>query len=115
MIYLNARGEIRGTETLFASISNNNKGGRITTRSVREVAKQAMIQAGYNSDRLTAHSMRHTAGTLALLNGANIRDVQQLLRHSNINTTLIYAHEIERAQNNAEFKIANAIFNINIK
>nr|MBQ6740318.1 tyrosine-type recombinase/integrase [Synergistaceae bacterium] len=115
MIYLNARGEIRDTEPLFASISNNNKGGRITTRSVREVAKQAMIQAGYNSDRLTAHSMRHTAGTLALLNGANIRDVQQLLRHSNINTTLIYAHEIERAQNNAEFKIANAIFNINIK
>lgn len=87
MIYLNASREIRGTEPLFASISNNNKGGRITTRSVREVAKQAIIQAGYNSNRLTAHSMRHTVGTLALLNGANIRDVHQFLRHSNINTT----------------------------
>ena len=69
-----------------------------------------MIQAGYNSDRLTAHSMRHTAGTLALLNGATPREVQQLLRHSNINTTMIYAHELDRARNNAELRVANAIF-----
>ncbi|MBR0096733.1 MAG: tyrosine-type recombinase/integrase [Synergistaceae bacterium] len=109
-IYLKARGDAQGKEPLFASASRNNFGGRITTRSVRQAAKHAMIQAGYDSDRLTAHSMRHTAGTLALLNGANIREVQQLLRHRNINTTMIYAHELERAKNNTEFKIADAIF-----
>ena len=51
-----------------------------------------------------------TAGTLALLNGASPREVQQLLRHSNINTTMIYAHELDRAKNNCELKVADAIF-----
>lgn len=110
MTYLKARGTIDGTAPLFTSTSNNNAGERITTRSVRKIAKNAMIQAGYNSDRLTAHSMRHTAGTLALLNGATPREVQQLLRHSNINTTMIYAHELDRVRNNAELLVANAIF-----
>lgn len=110
MTYLNARGAIDGTAPLFTSTSNNNAGERITTRSVRKIAKNAMIQAGYNSDRLTAHSMRHTAGTLALLNGATPREVQQLLRHSNINTTMIYAHELDRVRNNSELLVANAIF-----
>ena len=109
-LYLNARGAVDGTAPLFASTSNNNTGDRITTRSVRQIAKRAMIEAGYNSDRLTAHSLRHTAGTLALLNGASTREVQQLLRHSNINTTMIYAHELDRARNNAELRVANAIF-----
>ena len=108
--YLNARGAAQGTAPLFASTSNNNTGSRITTRSVRQIAKHAMIEAGYNSDRLTAHSLRHTAGTLALLNGASTREVQQLLRHSNINTTMIYAHDLDRARNNAELRVANAIF-----
>ena len=108
--YLDARGAVQGTAPLFASTSNNNTGKRITTRSVRQIAKSAMIEAGYNSDRLTAHSLRHTAGTLALLNGASTREVQQLLRHSNINTTMIYAHELDRARNNAELQVANAIF-----
>jgi len=110
MTYLEARGAVDGTAPLFTSTSNNNAGERITTRSVRKIAKNAMIQAGYNSDRLTAHSMRHTAGTLALLNGATPREVQQLLRHSNINTTMIYAHELDRARNNAELLVANSIF-----
>ncbi|MBQ3378075.1 MAG: tyrosine-type recombinase/integrase [Synergistaceae bacterium] len=108
--YLEARGAVDGTAPLFTSTSNNNAGERITTRSVRKISKNVMIQAGYNSDRLTAHSMRHTAGTLALLNGATPREVQQLLRHSNINTTMIYAHELDRARNNAELRVANAIF-----
>ena len=82
----------------------------MTTRSIRAIAKSSMVDAGFNSDRLTAHSMRHTAGTLALLNGASTREVQQLLRHSNINTTMIYAHELDRAKNNSELKVANAIF-----
>ena len=108
--YLKTRGEVSGADPLFASTSNNNAGKRMTTRSISAIAKESMIEAGYNSDRLTAHSMRHTAGTLALLNGATPREVQQLLRHSNINTTMIYTHDLERAKNNSEVKVANAIF-----
>ena len=108
--YLKARGEVSDADPLFTSTSNNNAGKRMTTRSISAIAKESMIEAGYNSDRLTAHSMRHTAGTLALLNGATPREVQQLLRHSNINTTMIYTHDLERAKNDSEVKVANAIF-----
>lgn len=108
--YLKER-EIKAlSDALFISTSRNNLGQRMTTRSIRAIAKKSMINAGYNSDRLTAHSMRHTAGTLALLNGATTREVQQLLRHSNINTTMIYAHELDRVKNDSELKVANAIF-----
>lgn len=108
--YIAARGAKTESEPLFTSTSRNNYGERMTTRSIRAIAKNSMVEAGFNSDRLTAHSMRHTAGTLALLNGASTREVQQLLRHSNINTTMIYAHELDRAKNNAELKVASAIF-----
>lgn len=108
--YLKARGEVSDADPLFASTSNNNAGKRMTTRSISAIAKESMVEAGYNSDRLTAHSMRHTAGTLALLNGATPREVQQLLRHSNISTTMIYTHDLERAKNDSEVKVANAIF-----
>ena len=109
--YINARETKSETEPLFASISHGNYGQRLTTRSIRAIAKKSMIEAGFNSDRLTAHSMRHTAGTLALLNGASPREVQQLLRHNNINTTLIYAHDLDRAMNDCELRVADAIFN----
>ncbi len=108
--YITARGASEESEPLFTSTSRNNYGERMTTRSIRAIAKNSMVEAGFNSDRLTAHSMRHTAGTLALLNGASTREVQQLLRHSNINTTMIYAHELDRAKNDSELKVANAIF-----
>lgn len=95
---------------LFISTSNNNNGQRMTTRSVSMLVKQALKNAGFDSDRLTAHSLRHTAGTLALINGAKLTDVQQLLRHSNINTTMIYNHAIDIASNDSVQRIANAIF-----
>ena len=108
--YLKARGAKDDKEPLFTSTSRNNYGERMTTRSMRAIAKVSMVEAGFDSDRLTAHSMRHTAGTLSLLGGASTREVQQLLRHSNINTTMIYAHELDRAKNDCELRVANAIF-----
>lgn len=107
--YLKARGA-KQDEPLFTSTSNNNSGNRMTTRSISAIAKESLTGAGFNSDRLTAHSLRHTAGTLALLNGADLPQVQQLLRHSNINTTMIYMHALDRAKNDSEIKVANAIF-----
>lgn len=108
--YLTRRGSVKGSEPLFASHAHRNDGGRMTTRSLSRIAKESLVQAGYNSDRLTAHSFRHTAATLNLLNGASIAETQQLLRHTNINTTMIYAHDLERAKNDSESRIASAIF-----
>lgn len=108
--YLKTRDIKDESEPLFTSTSNENKGGRLTTRTISKIAKTSLVNAGLNSDRLTAHSFRHTAGTLALMNGAELTQVQQLLRHTNINTTMIYLHSIDRAKNNSEAIVADAIF-----
>ena len=108
--YLKARGETDGSAPLFASEANRNGGGRLTTRSVSRIAKESLVSAGLESDRLTAHSLRHTAATLNLLNGGTVEETQQLLGHQNINTTQIYSHALERAKNNSENRIAAAIF-----
>ena len=108
--YLNARGAVAPEEPLFVSTSNNSKGKRISTRTISGIVKNALINAGYNSDKLTAHSTRHTAVTLALMGGQKLEEVQQFARHKNLATTLIYAHHIDRAKNNCEATIAKAIF-----
>lgn len=107
--YLKTRDSIAENEPLFASEGNHNHAGRLTTRTIRRIVKDALLNVGLNSDRLTAHSLRHTAATIALLKGADIAEVQQMLRHSNINTTMIYSHALSRAQNNSELTIADAI------
>ena len=108
--YLKARGETDPKAPLFSSIANRNTGERMTTRSVSRVAKTRLVDVGLESDRLTGHSLRHTAATLNLLNGGTVEETQQLLGHANINTTLIYSHALERAKNNSEERIAKAIF-----
>lgn len=104
--YLNDRTD-KG-ENLFASVSHRNYGGRLTTTSISRIIKNAMIRAGYNSKRLTAHSLRHTSATVALQAGATLRQVQQVLRHRNIAVTTIYLHDLDRMANNAECLVAKA-------
>lgn len=84
---------------IFQSLSNNNRGGAMTTRAISGTAKGYMQAAGYDSDRLTAHSTRHTAVTLALLGGATLQEAQQFARHANIATTQIYAHNLSALEN----------------
>lgn len=108
--YLAKRGETNGKAPLFASASNNNKGGRLTTVAVSSVAKKAMTSAGFSSERLTAHSLRHSAITNALLAGNSLQDAQQLARHASITTTMIYNHAIDRLKNHCADDVASAIF-----
>ena len=103
--YLQSRGPIKGEDPLFISLSDKNRGGRLTTRSISRIVKNALFMAGLKSPRLTAHSTRHTAITLSLLGGANIQEAQAMARHSSINTTLIYAHNINRVAHAPERKI----------
>ena len=108
--YLRARGEKNSQAPLFCSIAHKNAGERMTTRSISRIAKTHLIDAGLESDRLTAHSLRHTAATLALLNNAKPEEVQQMLDHQSLNTTLIYSHALDRMKNDSEKKVAKAIF-----
>jgi integrase/recombinase XerC len=107
--YLKARGEKDEKAPLFSSTSNNNKGARLTTRSVSGIVKTRLQQAGYDSEKLTAHSLRHTAVTLSLLAGKDITEVQQFARHANIATTMIYNHALDKAKNGCSEAITQAI------
>jgi integrase/recombinase XerD len=103
--YFKKRGKVKPIEPLFTSHSDRNTGGRLTTRSLRRIVKQGLRGVGIDNDRITAHSLRHTAVTLSLLGGATIQETQALARHSNINTTMIYAHNIDRIGKAPERKI----------
>lgn len=108
--YLAARGETEEAQPLFTSLSNNSHGARLSTRSVSGIVKTRLKRAGYNSERLTAHSLRHTAVTLSLLAGKDITEVQQFARHANIATTMIYNHSLDKAKNSCSEAITQAIF-----
>lgn len=108
--YLKARGKIEDNEPLFASLSNNSKGERMTTRAIRGIVKDSFIKVGYDSNRLTTHSLRHTAVTLSLLSGKDITEVQEFARHKNIATTMIYNHALDKAKNSCSNAISDAIF-----
>ena len=108
--YLRARGGKEG-EPLFTSTDNNSTHGRrLSTNSISAIIKRAFIAAGFNSSRLTAHSTRHTAVTLALLGGDTLEEARQFARHKSIQTTLIYAHDLQREANQSEERIAAMIF-----
>ena len=108
--YLRARGTAAENSPLFASTSNQNTGKRMTTRAVSGMVKDRLQGAGYDSSRLTAHSLRHTAVTLSLLAGKDITEVQQFARHANITTTMIYNHALDKSKNSCSDAIAKAIF-----
>ena len=103
--YINARNEKNTRQPLFISHSNRNAGGRLSTRTISRIVKEALRVAGLNDSRLSAHSLRHTAITLSLLGGASVQEAQTMARHSDINTTLKYAHNINRIKQAPEKKI----------
>lgn len=108
--YLKARPETLTDESpLFACTGNRATNKPLHVKSISRIVKGIFKENGLISERLTAHSTRHTACTLALLSGASLQDVQQMARHQNINTTLIYSHNINRLANNAESKIADLL------
>ena len=82
---------------LFGSRDNN----RISVTAVHRLVKKALLQAGLDPDQFSAHKLRHTAATMMLSGGVDVKTVQEVLGHENLNTTQIYTH-IE----NTELKIA---------
>lgn len=113
--YLKTRGDADKNSPLFVSTSRSCKGARLQTQTISRLAKKAMVNAGYDSPRLTAHSLRHTAVTLMFLAkdaGAKITesDIQQVARHKSISTTQIYRHDIDFFKNNATYYAAGSLF-----
>ena len=83
---------------LFGSRDHN----RISVSAVHRLVKKHLLEAGLDPTKFSAHKLRHTAATLMLQNGVDVKTVQEVLGHENLNTTQIYTH-IE----NTELKIAS--------
>ena len=97
--YMVERNEMILTDNRALFGSRN--GNRISVSAVHRLVEKALLKAGLDSTQYSAHKLRHTAATMMLSGGVDVKTVQEVLGHENLNTTQIYTH-IE----NTELKIA---------
>lgn len=109
--YLNTRPNKKGIDPLFTSTSNRALNKRITKETLSQIIKNRFRQSGYDSNKLTAHSIRHTTATLLLKSGADIYKTQHHLRHQDPKTTEIYININNKEQDTSESDIYNQVFN----
>lgn len=95
---------------LFTSTSNHNKNGKLTTKTIRVTITDLFKKAGLDMNMLSTHSTRHTTCELLLENGVDLREVSQFMRHRSINTTTIYAKEINQRNSQTSNLLANMLF-----
>jgi integrase/recombinase XerD len=94
--YLQARVIKHEKEPLFVSLSDRNYGKKLTIFSLSRIIKRRLRAAGFDSKRITAHSLRHTFGVLSMQAGASLYEVQLAMRHTAPTTTQLYLGDIER-------------------
>lgn len=97
--YLSARGHegIIDQNALFISKRRT----RISKAAVEKLVKKHLAAAGLDSTQYSPHKLRHTAATLMLQSGVDVRTLQEVLGHDHLNTTQIYTHV-----DNAELRVA---------
>jgi len=74
---------------LFVTLQNRR---RISKAAVHKLVKKHLDAAGLDSSQYSSHKLRHTAATLMLQNGVDVRTLQEVLGHDHLNTTQIYTH-----------------------
>jgi len=88
--YLAIRRPITGRNANALFLSSQNE--RISRSTIHAMVKKRLSQAGIDSTQYSSHKLRHTAATLMLQNGVDVRAVQEVLGHEHLNTTEIYTH-----------------------
>lgn len=89
-LYLSVRPPISGRDQDALFLSRNHQ--RISRATVHNLVKKHLSEAGLDSTQYSAHKLRHTAATLMLQNGVDVKAVQEVLGHEHLNTTEIYTH-----------------------
>ena len=88
--YLAVRRPITGRDEDALFLSQQNR--RISRSMVHALVKRHLLEAGLDRTHYSSHKLRHTAATLMLQNGVDVKAVQEVLGHEHLNTTEIYTH-----------------------
>ena len=80
--------EAKDKNALFLSQKHN----RMSVDAVQALVKKYTAKAGLSSSEYSPHKLRHTAATMMLRNGVDVRTLQEVLGHENLATTQIYTH-----------------------
>lgn len=88
--YLTVRHPVTGRDAKALFLSERHT--RMSRSTVHAMVKRRLEGAGLDSSRYSSHKLRHTAATLMLQNGVDVRAVQEVLGHDHLNTTEIYTH-----------------------
>lgn len=112
--YLDSRSDRpTGNSPLFVSTGNRSGGRRIAETTISKMLKKAMQQAGFDSERITAHTLRHTTGTNVQEITGNLYITQKYMRHANPATTEIYLHnDTEKQEAGTAQQLYNRYHNI---
>lgn len=110
--YLETRPHRKQDEPLFTGTGNRNK-GRISETSYSRLLKSIFREQGFDSNKLTAHSLRHTTARTIIHKGGDLEEVKIQLGHNSISTSEIYTEEDKREQMTTSNDIYNQIFNKN--
>ena len=97
--YLAVRKDIAAIDKNALFLSSRRK--RMSRETIHVMVKNTLLKAGLDREKYSAHKLRHTAATLMLQNGVDVRTLQEVLGHENLNTTQIYTHV-----DNAELRTA---------
>jgi integrase/recombinase XerD len=103
--YLDTRKKIcpcSDDDFLFVSLAKRNYMRQLSTRSVSRIIKNALRGTGLDNEKLTAHSLRHTAISLAVAGGASLHQAQAMAGHKDSRTTEVYFHNQKRIEEAAE-------------
>lgn len=92
--YLERRPGAHASEPLFCAVGLGHNGNRMSTRTIQSICKEHLRAIGLDGHEYSAHSLRHTTGTQILLNGGNMFDVQNVLRHATPATSQLYVNTI---------------------
>ena len=95
--YLPERNLMKPVRAAEKALFLSQKHTRISRQMVHEIVKKHIQAAGLDRTRYSAHKLRHSAATLMLQNGVDVRTLQEMLGHEHLNTTQIYTH-VESAQ-----------------
>ncbi len=88
--WLAVRRDIAAIDKKAVFLSNRRK--RVSVDTIQVMVHNTLLKAGLDASQISPHKLRHTAATLMLQSGVDLRTLQEILGHESLNTTQIYTH-----------------------